>query len=648
LSVLQRFFVFLTTVALVSWIAGCPTDDDVIDDDDDNIGDDDYWGDDDDDEWDPGAGKTYLVLGSVAAGGGDLSAADAHGAFLGEWAGDWSGRTVLSAGDMDGDGVADLVIDAPQNSEGDQWNGECGKTYLFWGSSAGDGGTRGLEEADAWILGDPGPGNNHSLVAPGDLDGDGFADLAISGPEQELTGARVFVFSGEELAVGGGYGLDDAHVVLTEDGEEEAGRSLAGAGDVDGDGLAELLVGARFEDPDWNDPDEPGPDMGRFYLLTGDQLAPGGTISLASAAISFVGEDGDATLGVGAAAGDVDGDGLGDVVVSASNYDDGSDKNVGRVYLFFGSSLVAGGEFGAEQADARIEGEQPNDWLGRGLTTMGDLDGDGGDDLLLGSGGHGGTGEMAIFLSGSLVPGAELSLGQADRLSSGGELNNHGRVVSALDVDGDGLADVLGSDPSADQPGGVTYLFSGADLLAADTFGADDALASFTGEQDGDQAGASIALVDDLDGDGLAEILIGAPDNREVTEEPPDGGSVDEPCAGTDGAGDPVHAPAIVDFEYYHFTTEGGDSSMVAELEVEDPDDDVDGVGQIHVFTDGDPYTDLVAEEDTMVPGRFSIHLPLGDDGLPYGTQIHFGFTVTDAAGNVSGCEDDVIWTLDP
>ena len=119
-------------------------------------------------------------------------------------------------------------------------------------------------------------------------------------------------------------------------------------------------------------------------------------------------------------------------------------------------------------------------------------------------------------------------------------------------------------------------------------------------------------------------------------------------CAGSEDAGDPAHAPVVLDLSYYHFTDLAAASSLVVELEVTDPDGDLDGVGQIHVFTDGDPYTDLLAEEDPVIADRFSVQLPLGEDGLPHATQIHFGFTVTDAAGNVSGCADEVIWTLDP
>jgi hypothetical protein len=263
----------------------------------------------------------------VAAGGTfDLSLADAS--FVGENAGDLSGYSVASAGDVDGDGLDDLLIGAYHNDDG---GSDAGKTYLFFGSTVASGGPFDLSLADASFVGETdGDYSGVSVASAGDVDGDGLDDLVIGANWNDEGGhmaGKTYLFFGSTVASGGSFDLSLADASFVgETAGNRSGVSVSSAGDVDGDGLDDLLIGAYHND-------DGGSHAGKSYLIFGSTMAAGGSFNLSVADASFVGESWSDLSGSSvSSAGDVDGDGLDDLLIGAPQNNDGG-TYAGKTYL---------------------------------------------------------------------------------------------------------------------------------------------------------------------------------------------------------------------------------------------------------------------------------------------------------------------------
>ena len=390
------------------------------------------------------AGKTYLFFGStvVAAGTFNLSLADA--AFVGENAGDTSGCSVSSAGDVDGDGKDDLLVGAYNNSDG---GGSGGKTYLFLGSTVTTGGTFDLSLADAAFVGENGGDiSGWSVSSAGDVDGDGLDDLLIGAnnySQTALLAGKTYLFFGSTVIVGGTFDLSVADASFVgENAYDSSARSVSSAGDVDGDGLADIVIGAILNG-------DGGSYAGKTYLFLGSTIAAGGSFDLGSADASLVGEEAYDYSGASvSSAGDVDGDGLDDLLIGAYGNGDGG-SGAGKSYLFLGSTLAPGGTFDLSVADAAFVGENANDRSGASVSSAGDVDGDGINDLLIGADGNneGGAdaGKSYLFLGSTVTTGGTFNLGSPDAAFVGegpDDLSGYS-ASSAGDVDGDGRDDLL-------------------------------------------------------------------------------------------------------------------------------------------------------------------------------------------------------------
>lgn len=304
----------------------------------------------------------------------------------------------------------------------------------------------------------------------------------------------------------GGY-VADARFV-SEHASQLAGWAVSGAGDVNGDGYADVVVGARADD-------EGGSVSGFFefyaagaaYLLLGPLS---GEVLLADAHAKFIGEaDTNMAGSFVAQAGDVDADGLDEFLVGTFGGFGAAEDARGKAYVLDGSW-----EDHVELSDVAptIEGENIGSYTSASVASAGDVDGDGQNDLLVGDIGDAAAGERtgaAYVLLGPILD--DVLLVDADaKLTGEAEFDDAGWALdTAGDVNDDGFDDFLVGAPNDQGHGpGRVYLVHGpvtghSSLAESPT--------TFIGENEGDQAGASVAGGDDLDGDGHGDFVIGAP-----------------------------------------------------------------------------------------------------------------------------------------
>jgi hypothetical protein len=394
-----------------------------------------------------------------------------------------SGWSLAMDQDVDGDGLDELLLGAPE------LNGDAKGQVLLYG------GDREL----ALINGSTANAQFGSAVELVDSDGDGLAEVLVGAPMTWGEGSGAAYLFSEPAGV-----LDDtqADTVLLGESDDAFGAALA-HGDLDGDGVEDLLVGARY----WQDGEAA---IGRSYLFLGPLEAKHSTgDGDYDAAIDGSGGS-YREFGGAVAMGDVDGDGVHDVLVGEIYGVDGSGESQrGRAYVFLGGAL---GTAQAEDADAVLFGSSSYEQFGGALATA-DVDGDGDQDLLVGSryaqtldnGGFGGR--VTVFTS----PEDRQTAAEADTTLTG-ELYSQASagLASAGDVDLDGKEDLLvgaPTDTSGESVGvGSAYLVLGG---LTGTHALEEVAVEKVSEE-GTALGASVAS-GDIDGDGAMDAGVGAP-----------------------------------------------------------------------------------------------------------------------------------------
>ena len=367
--------------------------------------------------------------------------------------GDQFGRAVESAGDIDGDGVPDLVVGAPAANTVTVHSGDTGALLLT---------VTGDDPADLF---------GFDVDGVGDLDGDGYDDFVVGAPGGSY--ARVFSgFDGSEMKtlVGSSGAL--------------LGWSVAGVGDVNGDGAPDVVTGAPHADTFHT-------GNGQATCFSGHWIAT----DIEPVVLHFwFGATDYLEFGVSVdGAGDVDADGYADVIVG-SWMDDSAAMNAGRVHVFSGKT---GGSLYS------IGGSEAFEMLGYSVSGCGDLDGDGFDDFM--SGTYLPSTYRGLVRLWSGADGSELTTLTLPIVSG---YQYFGFSIDELgDVDDDGTPDLVLGAPMVGDPddgdyfvGGV-YVFSGADYSI---------LASFLGDATEDKLGWSVAGLGDVDGDGRPDLAAGA------------------------------------------------------------------------------------------------------------------------------------------
>lgn len=363
---------------------------------------------------------------------------------------DGLGRAVSSAGDVDGDGIPDVIVGAKFSEAGG--SPEQGSAYIYSGAT---GSLLWQFHGLHWYhhFGD-------SVSGADDVDGDGFDDVIVGAAGGWSTIGYASVYSG---ATG--------NLIWRIEGWT---TSVSGAGDIDKDGFDDFMVGALGYSG--------GSQTGSAYVYSG---ASGRLLW------QFDGEAPNDRPGIAVSeAGDVDGDGCPDVIVGAFLADGWS--SAALIYSGATGNLIW-----------QFVGPDPLDLFGGSVSGAGDVDGDGFDDVIVGAEkAH--PGHLTNAGSTYIYSGASGGLiWQFDGRSSWGAMGTS--VSGAGDVDGDGFDDVIVGAPGVPIGprvyAGSAFIFSGA---------TGSLLSRFNGPESWDGLGISVSGAGDINGDGLDDVIVGA------------------------------------------------------------------------------------------------------------------------------------------
>ncbi len=394
----------------------------------------------------------------------------------------WFGEAVSTAGDVNGDGYSDVLVGAMGYDNGQP---DEGKVFVYYGSA------QGLSKTANWSA----QGNQagalfgSAVAAAGDVNGDGFGDILIGARNynagQQAAG-RVFLYYGSA------QGLADAPG-WTASGDQDGdqfGIAVAAAGDVNHDGYSDVLIGASWYD-------NQAVDAGRVFVYHGSadglSTAPDWTAD-GNQANGFFGS-------ALAGAGDVNGDGYGDVLIGAYGYDlrEGME---GQALVYVGSAE------GLLPTPAwTAYGDQKGACLGGSVSTAGDVNKDGYSDILVGpSENCGGLESRAFAFYGSAGGPSAAPDWSAD---SGQAESDFGTALAAAgDFNGDGTSDIIIGAPRYDngqEDEGQVFVYHGSAAGLANipnwSVESNQALAYF---------GGSLAAAGDVNRDGSSDVIIGA------------------------------------------------------------------------------------------------------------------------------------------
>ncbi len=379
-----------------------------------------------------------------------------------------------------------------------------------------------------------------SVSNAGDINGDGFDDLIIGAssadPNGENSAGSSYVVFGSNSGFGASFNLSSLNgsngfAINGINADDFLGGSVSSAGDINGDGFDDLIIGANRADPNGQS------YAGESYVVFGSNSDFGASFNLSS----LNGSNGFAINGINAydflggsvsSAGDINGDGFDDLIIGASSADPNGENNAGSSYVVFGSNSGFGASFNLSSLNGSngfvIKGTDKRDYSGRSVSSAGDINGDGFDDLIIGASdadpnGQDRAGESYVVFGNSSGSGANFNLSSLDG-SNGFVINgidaddiSGSSVSSAGDINGDGFDDLIigasNASPNGQFRAGESYVVFGR----SSGFGAGFNLSSLDGSEgfviNGDaydSSGSSVSSAGDVNGDGFDDLIIGA------------------------------------------------------------------------------------------------------------------------------------------
>ncbi|MBD3197563.1 MAG: hypothetical protein GF317_21090 [Candidatus Lokiarchaeota archaeon] len=412
------------------------------------------------------AGKAYLFFGKVSGWYNGLNISQADASFIGENTWDRFTSSISGVGDVNGDGYDDFLIGAHYNNDGPGSN--AGKCYLFFGKENGWQRDFSCSQADASFIGEADSDYlGNSVAGIGDVNGDGYDDFMIgsgSNDEGGLSAGKSYLFFGRETGWIQNVGCSTANVsYIGESANDVSGKELSGVGDVNNDSYDDFLICADSNS-------DGGLSAGKVYLFFGKVSGWHNSI-VSECGASFIGEISNDRLGSSTSgAGDINGDGYDDFLIGAAYNDDGDGDNAGKSYLIFGKKTGWKRKLNCSEADASFMGESDSDFSGEAVSMVGDVNGDGYDDFLIGASSNddGGlsAGKSYLFFGEENGWERNINCSQADASFIGeNSVIQFGESLSGVgDVNGDDLDDMMISAQLNDEGGtdsGKVYLFFG-------------------------------------------------------------------------------------------------------------------------------------------------------------------------------------------
>ena len=605
--------------------------------------------------------------------------------LVGESPGGGSGGSVSSAGDINGDGIDDIIIGA--GGAGPNGPGS-GSSYIVYGKVDGynadiDLGT--LVDSDGVSIGFRLDGANakdysgSSVSSAGDINGDGYDDIIIGASYADHNGnysGSSYIVFGKESGFSRTMDLSelDGSDGFRIDGERRfdfSGNSVSSAGDVNGDGYDDIIIGAFTADSN-------GSLSGSSYVVFGKESGFSRTMDLSAIArgeggFRLDGESGwDYSGNSVSSAGDFNDDGYDDIIIGAYGADWNGDLS-GSSYVVFGKksgfssgtmnlSAIARGEGGF-----RIDGESLDYRSGWSVSSAGDVNGDGYDDIIIGAyradlnasnsePSYVIFGKMNGFSGGAinLATIAESNGRDGFRIDSedASDWNGHS-VSSAGDFNGDGYDDIIigahWADPNGSDSGSSYVVFGKKSGFNATIDLSDIATGNgrdvfrIDGEDARDRSGGSVSGAGDVNGDGYDDIIIGAY------------------VAGHSGSSYIIYGYATsvsIEGEAYvgeTLTTRGGPSEKTAEYlwkRYHDNTVEVIGTGRDYTLTDDDIGRTIKVEVNFIdvngdrehyyseaTPAVAKINIVIGTDSINHPDIVQIGTSVRGEIGTVSGTD---------
>ena len=445
---------------------------------------------------------------------------------------DRAGFDVSDIGDMNGDGLADVIVTAPEDDPNATGSGAAFVVFGRTGTTAVElsdieAGTGGFVINGASTDDQVGQG----AVSAGDVNGDGVVDVIIGAVFDDPNGAdsgAAFVVFGKstttavelsDVSAGtGGFVINGAAV------GDFAGVTVDGGGDINGDGLTDLIVGSSRGDPN-------GSNSGTTAVVFGKATTTKVEISDITAGtggfiVNGVSAADQAGIAV-ASTGDVNGDGLADLIIGGY-LEDNNGTNSGSAFVVFGKATTTTVELSDVEAGTGgfiINGVAADDRTGRAVAGAGDINGDGTPDLIIGArtADRNGVDSGAAFVvfgksSTTAVELSDVVAGTGGFVINGVSAGDEaGFSVGGIgDFNGDGTADVIvgarNDDPNGADSGAAFVVYGKSTTAAVELSDVEAGTGGFVlnGNSAGDLAGASVSSAGDVNGDGAADVIVGA------------------------------------------------------------------------------------------------------------------------------------------